>query len=88
MRKNGMRKKTHQVGGTNSGLPPPLPFGTTDFLKYKEKFTRKCFKKRLFYIRAKQTSKPKERSKECVCYIYLTPETIFFVKFVSKTEYD
>ena len=85
-RKNGMRKKTHQVGRTNSGLPRPLQFGTKKFLKYKEKFTRKCLKKHtLFYICAKQTSKPKERSRECVHYIYLTPETVFFV---SKTEYD
>ena len=44
--------------------------------------------KMLFYIRAKQTSKPKERSRECVRYTYLTSETVFFVRFVSKTEYD
>ena len=43
--------------------------------------------KMLFYICARQTSKPKERSRECVRYIYLT-ETVFFVRFVSKTEYN
>ena len=42
----------------------------------------------LFYIRAKQTSKPKERSRECIRYIYLTSETACFVRFVSKTQYD
>ena len=49
MRKNGMRKKTHQVGGTNSGLPRLLQFGTTNFLKYKERFKRKCFKNAILH---------------------------------------
>ena len=35
-RKNGMRKKIHQVGGTNSGLPRLLQFGTTKFFKIQE----------------------------------------------------
>ena len=48
-RKNLMRTKTHQVGLTNSGLPCQLQFGTTNILKYKENFIRKCFKNAILH---------------------------------------
>ena len=88
MHKNGKRKKTHQVGGMNSGLPRLLQFGTTNVLKYKKKFKRKCFKKHYFtYVQSKPPSPKREVENAFVIFI-LHQRLYFFVRFVSKTEYN